>query len=510
VHAEAKTTMHCSTQMMTMTAMTTKAATTEATPKSGPRQTKTVSVVLPSRESLSHHLDFSSCCIHAVATIVTMVTIRTSSCRSESRPQKKDAYATTSAESLTICQLLSGVDMAGAILSPDVLKNIIGLYCSSPREDEDNENDCIVVEDELGLEMPIQNDDHEIDEDDSNNNLQQQEQREKQKLTKEFVHNFLSTSFDTNTNSFEEANTYQRSRVIFPKISLDSIKIDLPLSSLENEYEHVNENENKGRMINLWKDMVMKEVRKEQKKENQSKSTSIDERYGDDDQVLAPLPLQFLLECRVDGDKTLDIPLYTEVETIQKSISCDGDKDGDVSSSYKHEYKHEYEQYLEESRNIMQQVLYSYDDQCSGAFLSLALALRYKCPIVITSRALDAIERVQSTVEEIQTEGNLGTMSVCIQQIIKSGECDDDDDEDDVGHVDDGMNEEDKAIQSILPQWRSTNALQSQSKRVVENIEQGFQLTKLQGALKIALQRGDDLAAEKIRAEIDKLLGRNE
>merc|ERR1739844_223356 len=90
-------------------------------------------------------------------------------------------------------------------------------------------------------------------------------------------------------------------------------------------------------------------------------------------------------------------------------------------------------------------------------------------------------------------------------------EDDDDNDNDDngLGYMNERTDEEDKAIQSVLPQWRSTNALQSQSKRVVENIEQGFQLTTLQGALKIALQKGDDVAAEKIRAEIDKLLGKD-
>ena len=58
----------------------------------------------------------------------------------------------------------------------------------------------------------------------------------------------------------------------------------------------------------------------------------------------------------------------------------------------------------------------------------------------------------------------------------------------------------------MLPQWRSVHSLETQSQRVVTNIEQGFQLTRLQSALNIARDKGDNLAMEKIQAEIEKLV----
>ena len=61
-------------------------------------------------------------------------------------------------------------------------------------------------------------------------------------------------------------------------------------------------------------------------------------------------------------------------------------------------------------------------------------------------------------------------------------------------------------IREFLPKWKSLDSLQSTSQRVVENIEQGFKITKLESALKIAIQKGDQLAAQKIRAEINRLL----
>jgi hypothetical protein len=61
-------------------------------------------------------------------------------------------------------------------------------------------------------------------------------------------------------------------------------------------------------------------------------------------------------------------------------------------------------------------------------------------------------------------------------------------------------------IREFLPKWKSLDSLQSTSQRVVESIEQGFKITKLESALKIAIQKGDQLAAQKIRAEINRLL----
>ena len=41
----------------------------------------------------------------------------------------QDAYAATSPQALTLIQLLSGVDMAGAILPPETLSKMAVLHC---------------------------------------------------------------------------------------------------------------------------------------------------------------------------------------------------------------------------------------------------------------------------------------------------------------------------------------------------------------------------------------------
>ncbi len=424
-------------------------------------------------------------------------------------PTQGDIVATTSPESLTICQLLSGVDMAGVILSPDVLKHLVGLYCSpstssSSITDENNNDNCIMIEDELGLEMIIpKNTDHEEEEECEDDEKDFSTSRSSSTTVKQFVHDFIQTSllqFDINTQSFEEATMYQRNRVVFPSISLDSIKIDIPTDITTGMTM----------TTQSWTDMIMHQVQEANNNRETSNSSSSSTHskssenttyYGTGSRVgsvssgsmnqnhhLVPIPLQFTLECRIDGDKTLDIPLYNELHTIMNAM-----KTTTTTTTTNENAEHD----LENIRNNMEQVLYTYNDQCSGSFLSIALALRYKCPIVITSRALDAIESIQTTLNnqptnDVQTETT--STSICIFSTINH----------------ENKNNNDENIKMILPQWKSASDLHSQSKRVVENIEQGFQLTKLQGALRIALSRGDDMAADKIRAAIDKLLGDQE
>ena len=270
-------------------------------------------------------------------------------------------------------------------------------------------------------------------------------------------------------NSFEEANQYQRSRVIFPSITLDSITIDLP-----SFINHDNSDDNT--FIDRWSGLVLDTIHDLDSK----KYSDDDGEYGkiQQNQInIAHVPLQYTLECRIDGNKKLNIPLFSEIMY---------EKNNDDSTM----------SLMFENRHMMEEVLYSYDDKCSGAFLSMALALRYKCPIEITSRALDAIQSVHCRLEEGKGI-NEKEFAVCIAQKVDSD-------------AKESNFDDQNRLQQVLPQWRSTTKLQKQSQRVVENIEQGFQITKLQGALKIAVQRGDDIAADKIRAEIDKLLGENE
>ena len=59
-------------------------------------------------------------------------------------------------------------------------------------------------------------------------------------------------------------------------------------------------------------------------------------------------------------------------------------------------------------------------------------------------------------------------------------------------------------LEKEFPKRTTVNKLQQQSTRVAQNIERGFEIHKLQGALQIAMKLGDEKAVEKIRAKLDE------
>eukprot|EP01083_Nonionella_stella_P280542 954365_1 len=135
--------------------------------------------------------------------------------------------------------------------------------------------------------------------------------------TRQYIRSILESSLEEhNVLSYQEADPSQRASVSFPKITLDSITIDLPnllegqtqarARSLEKDSDHSSGNINDKddfESKELWKNIVLEDV--QEKRLGQ----------GQQEQVLpttVPLPLQFTLECRVD-DKTLHVPIYTQI-----------------------------------------------------------------------------------------------------------------------------------------------------------------------------------------------------
>lgn len=102
---------------------------------------------------------------------------------------------------------------------------------------------------------------------------------------------------------------------------------------------------------------------------------------------------------------------------------------------------------------LVEQVAYEYHPRVSRAFAAIALALRYRAPIYLTT-----------------------TKALSLAQ-----------------------------VQQQFPFYRTTAELQTTTRRVQANIEKGFKVNKLQAALRIARERGDDLAAAKIRVALDEL-----
>jgi hypothetical protein len=98
----------------------------------------------------------------------------------------EDAYSASSPESLTICQLLSGVDMAGAMLKPSILNEIVAL------------SSCI----------------GDMSSDQGSENV----------LTRSWVNQWIAITLDT---SYVIAPPWERNKVLFPTIQLVGVEIQL-------------------------------------------------------------------------------------------------------------------------------------------------------------------------------------------------------------------------------------------------------------------------------------------
>ena len=177
---------------------------------------------------------------------------------------------------------------------------------------------------------------------------------------------------------------------------------------------------------------------------------------------LKPPPLKLVLEVTVAGSRHLEIPFYSEAASLEQAEG--------LSAATKAE--------IERSSSILREMSMLYDPNASANFLVLALALRYKVPITISVDLLNILANqfqsgnVHSIPAIVTSEGNYDT-----------------------------------AISRLLPDWRSLTDLREQSERVSQNINESYEVHKLQGALRIATEKGDLAAMEKIRAALDELDG---
>lgn len=101
---------------------------------------------------------------------------------------------------------------------------------------------------------------------------------------------------------------------------------------------------------------------------------------------------------------------------------------------------------------------YTFSDQTRLGFLTTALALRYKAPVLLQSVADKTLELVT-----------------------------------------------DAQIQEQFPYWTTVQKVQSPSDRVVSNIVKGWEVHQLQAAYQIALQKQDAGAVAKIREKLDEM-----
>ena len=109
------------------------------------------------------------------------------------------------------------------------------------------------------------------------------------------------------------------------------------------------------------------------------------------------------------------------------------------------------------SEQVLEQVCYQYHPNVSGTFVAVALALRYKAPIVLVKETTE----IPTLTEE---------------ELINR-----------------------------FPLYSSVDNIHQRSLRVAANIERGFKIHQLQAALRLALEKEDFAAAEKIRQKLDSL-----
>jgi hypothetical protein len=135
--------------------------------------------------------------------------------------------------------------------------------------------------------------------------------------------------------------------------------------------------------------------------------------------------------------------------------------------------------------DLLASLAYNYDPESSPLFTCIALALRYKAPIVLEQQQQHSAEAEATTTTATAqyNEANLQQQQQQQQHYYWSSRDD---------------------LDRDFPQRTTLENLQEQSKRVTQNIEKSFEIHKLTGALQIAIRLGDAKAAEKIRAKLDE------
>lgn len=286
--------------------------------------------------------------------------------------QAGDRQAVTSAQALTLCQLIAGIDLAGSRLPADILAQVTVLSCEEGPQDTTKWRDNTEVAE---VAQPLVED------------VQKQVQRIHQK--------WFSKEAAPKSLSYTDAPAWIRARVSLPLCTLDQIDVE-PMSSDDGDDSSDN---NHGTMhvtyhvqVKGYGSLVISHVT---------------------DQVLAS----------VLG------PLYDD---------------------------------------------YTFSDDTRKAFLTTALSLRYKAPVLL----------------EIADEEN------------------DDDDDDDDNNNSSSSNNSHIFVQDVtkaFPLYTTVQKVQTPSDRVVSRIEKGWEVHQLQAAYQIALQKNDMAAVAKIREKLDEM-----
>jgi hypothetical protein len=289
-----------------------------------------------------------------------------------------DSQQATTPESLTICQLLSGVDMAGAILPPELLSRLLVHHVEEKWQDllDDSQADGGDNDDNA-------NDDGNDDDVYGGRQMSSIKEELKSLLTpqEQKVLDFVKETLPEDQDFYKDATPWIQSRIRLPQATLDQL-------------------------------------------------------------TLVPVP--------VDYDEDMDDTAHGINWRCRLACALPDLKDRIVVDVY--------------NPDILAPLAFNYNPHTSLLFTCLALALRYKAPIVLEQPELSS------------SSSSSSWMAFPTEDILDRD----------------------------FPQRTTVSKLQQQSSRVAQNIERGFEIHKLTGALQIAMRLGDEMAVERIRAKLDE------
>jgi len=296
-----------------------------------------------------------------------------------------DRTAATSGQALTLVQLLSRVDMAGVILPPTVLAQLIAVALEDLMYDSCNDDDDTTTRDTASLDAPWQ--------------CQLLENMQSQMKA---LYGTSSSQDDEDNDDdyfYADASVWIRSRVRLPTCTLDQVHFDLSSSS----------------------------------------STTTP---------------------------------HIELDVAVRGVENDNNNN---------HYRCTLPNVLSES-TVSSVLLEEYTPHVSRNFLALALALRYKAPILVTLPMTTTTPETTST----DTVTNENTPTTTTPQPMAFYRSEDD-------------------LKAAFPLYTTVQNLQKSSNRVEQNIERSFEIHQLQAAFKIARQKQDFKAMAKIQEKLDDL-----
>ena len=283
----------------------------------------------------------------------------------------QDSVRTTTPESLTIMQLLNGIDMAGPILPPELLAKLAVEYCESITTTTTTTSTTAAAAAA------------------SKSSIQQ--------LIVEYVQQNIPK--DCPTTTFTDSSMYYKNRIGLPQITLDQLTV-----------------------------------------------TITDD--GDDDG--GDTNIQCLLECAVP--KTILQP--------NNNNNNNNKKNNQISTSLT----------IPITSKLIETNSYQYEPDVSLLFTSIALALRYKAPIVL---------RTSTSNKNNNNHDNNDNSKFMYYRT------------------------RDELVKDF-PSYLGLDAIQEQNNRITTNIEQSYKIHQLTSALQIAIKLNDQKAVEKIRSKLDE------